>query len=337
MNCHRAILMPVLTAALFAAGRAGADDAIVFSKPASLPTEKANSFMEQAPHQMSDAYNAPSPMFGGTPQADFDAAAGQQLQQQQQFSAEQLKQWQKLLDKKKNWTLLTPEEILGVPTSKKILGLSDAENDERLTVEQRYIRRQERQLDISQTNGLHQSGGFSSPDENPFQKQSSNQQQFNQDQRLGQSARNYFGQPMTAQAGVNPRQSGGMVWKSAFNPSSVAEAKPDLEQAALMERFRAMMEPPQREKPVVPAGFSQPAPPVHDPNMQPMPAYNPAGNSFAPVHDFAGRPTGIVPLPTITGARPALATPEKRKPLVNLPPWMTEDDKPPTAPPQRKF
>ena len=128
-------------------------------------------------------------------------------------------------------------------------------------------------------------------------------------------------------------------WADAFNQPPLAP-KPDKEQQAQMERFRAMMEPPPPEKPVVSAGM----PPLQahrpDPNMQASPAFNPSGNSFTAVRDSASRPYGITPLPPVTGVRPSSAP--KPKPLVEPPPWVKDEtksksSKPPETFVQRKF
>ena len=331
---------PVFVAVLLAARLACADDSIIFSKPADLPTERANSFMEQVPHKMQDSYTAPSSMFGSG-QVEFDRLPGAQMQPQ--LTGEQLKQWQKMLDQKKNWTLMTPEEILGLPTPQKIFGLPDPNDDQRLSVEERYIRRQEQQHNTSATNALRQAGGLADADENPFQRRTAGQPGFGQEVRLGQNARNnYFGQPasaMTGQGADNAAKNGGGFWKSAFNPQAPQSVdRGELEQQASITQIRALMESPQPEKPVaMSAEISRPVAPVRDPNMQVLPTFNQNGNSFRPVADFAGRPSGIMPLPGITAARPPVSISEKRKPLVEVPPWLDDERKAPTTPPVRKF
>src|SRR5580693_8522200 len=70
-------------------------------------------------------------------------------------SPEQVMEWQKLLDNKKNWTLLTPEEILGVPTAEKILGLPEPDDEKNLTVTERYLKRlNDQEQSVSATNAL---------------------------------------------------------------------------------------------------------------------------------------------------------------------------------------
>ena len=45
------------------------------------------------------------------------------------LTSEQQKMLQHSVDNQKNWTLLTPEEILNVPTMQKILGIPDSDDD----------------------------------------------------------------------------------------------------------------------------------------------------------------------------------------------------------------
>jgi len=342
MRNLRSILTPIFAAVLLATHSVCADDSIIFSKPADLPTEKANSFMDQAPRKLQDSYTAPSPLFGNG-QVEFDRLPGPQPTPQ--LTGEQFKQWQKMLDQRKNWTLLTPEELLGLPTPEKIFGLPESESEQRLTVEERYIRRQDRLRATSATNAMRQAGGLMTEDENLFQRRADGQQSFGQDLRPGQSGRNnYFGQPASALAGqgnnsaVNSAaKGGGNFWKSGFNPQPQVVDRREMEQAAALAQIRALMEPPAPAKPSVAADIYHSVTPVRDPNMQVLPTYNQNGNTFRPVANSVGRPIGIMPLPDITGTRPSTSVPEKRKPLVELPPWLEDKKKPPTTPPVRKF
>ncbi|MDR3460363.1 MAG: hypothetical protein P4N60_23285 [Verrucomicrobiae bacterium] len=316
-----------------------AQESIVFTKPADLPTDKANDFMGGGDHKAPGGYNAPSLFLNSKPRADFDILPG--APKPRTPSPEEIKLWQKFTDEKKNWTLMTPEQILGIPTAEQIMGLPDPNHEENLTVEEKYLRRQERERNFSATNAMHRPDDFLKPDNNPFlskndAKNADQFQQFQQDQRngggmLSASRLGAGGSSMlpATDSGRNPDS----IWHSAF--TVVPEIpKPDPQQVAAMERFKAMMEPPVMEKPVAASGFATPAP-VIDHNMQAMPAYNPAGRTFTPLENNIGRPTGLNPLPTVTGQRP-LDTLPKPKPLVKPPPWLSDD--PQTGKPlQRKF
>jgi hypothetical protein len=77
--------------------------------------------------------------------------------------------------------------------------------------------------------------------------------------------------------------------------------------------------------------------PAPDSNLQPLPLFNPLGKSFTPVLNNSTRPTGIKPLPTITGP---YTTPTTVKPAgkAELPPWLSDDTATPKfGMPRRKF
>lgn len=333
-----------LCAALLLAGAwtAGAQESIIFSKPTDNNlTERANSFMEQVPHKLTDSYSAPAPLFGRKPKADFDVLPG--MPKPVPLSPEQIKQMQKNLDQQRNWTLMTPAEILNVPTVEKILGVPDG--NENLTVLELYHKRQDRQRSAASSNALLRAETYWNAEGNPFGGSRADQKK----NAAGLNPQNQFGQPLN-RAGNTALETEQQLRReespwgaSAFDMPPPAP-KPDKEQLAAMERFRAMMLPPQLEKPVVAAAGFTPTPKSKaDPNMQAMPAFNPAGNSFQPIHDNASRPIGIAPLPTVTGFRPQMGKVPKPKPLVEPPPWVKDENKPakPSAAPetflQRKF
>ncbi|HSY17047.1 MAG TPA: hypothetical protein VK815_01875, partial [Candidatus Acidoferrales bacterium] len=288
---------------------AAAQQSVIFSKPGDLPTDKANDFMNSE-HKGAGAVNGPSPMVSAKPRADFDILPG--AQPLRMPSPAEILQWQKAMDEKKNWTLLTPYQILNIPTKEQIMGLPDPNHEENLSTEEKYIRRQERERNASATNAMRRPDGFSSADDNPFESKNDRQQRQNRPDETQSTVRLGPGSSPLApimDGGRNPDS----IWHSAFRVIPEAP-KPDPEQVAAMERFKAMMEPPAAVKPASLSGFSTPATPVVDHNLQPMPDYNPAGRTFVPVQNNAVRPTGLNPLPTVTGQRPLDAAP-KPKPL----------------------
>ena len=123
------------------------------------------------------------------------------------------------------------------------------------------------------------------------------------------------------------------AWSSAFDyPEPVPKKTP--EQLADMERFRAIMDGPTPDKPAAGGLFGPPAPAPVDPNMQALPtSFNPVGQSVAPLQRNIGLPTGLTPLPGVTGPLP---TPKKPTPLVQPPPWMQSSLQNSTMP-QRQF
>ena len=353
MNRHCSILTAVGCLVLLASAVARADEPIVFSTPKDNLTEKANAFMEQQPHKLSGSYNAPKSVFEGEPRTDFDILPG--YKKPRPLSPDELREMDKNLDQQKNWALMTPEEILGVPTAEKILGIPDA--DQNLSVTERYFKRQDRLRNASATNALARAGSLNGQDEGAFQNWRGEQKKNSTDGFSDLNERNRtdrFGNRiangMSLEEATRRKDS---PWSSSFDVPEAAP-KPDKAALAAMERFRAMMEPPQLEKPLATApglatptmsampttpGFSTPSP-----GFQKQDNYNPGGNSFKPVSDSVSRPTGIMPLPTITGTQPAQWKRPKPKPLVEPPPWVAEQNDQnayatpkPGVFPQRKF
>jgi hypothetical protein len=311
----------VFTVTAVFSGRA--EESIIFSKPADKVSERANVFMDQSPRKTPGGAKAPSSIFSSGPEASYDILPGSQPPAP--VSQEQIKQWQKLLDDKKNWILTTPEEIMGVPTAEKILGLPDMSGDDKLSTTERYMKNQERQRNISATNAMRRAdSAWGENLDSPFDSARSERQKSRAG--LGQDLPNNYGQLLNGRLdsrdGMDSAKRSDSPWKSAFIVVP-AQPKPDPEQVASMERFRALMEAPEPEKPVVVSGYSAPSVPKVNPNMEPLPQFNPAGNSFTPMKISAARPTGIAPLPTITGQTVKSSTPQP-KPLTKPPPWLSD-------------
>jgi hypothetical protein len=115
-------------------------------------------------------------------------------------------------------------------------------------------------------------------------------------------------------------QTAGSVWVSPFD-SPAPLPKPTPEQLAGMDRFRALFDPPPPEKTPASEGvFGQPAPvPMPDPNLQVLPLANRSGHSFAALQNDIAKPTGLMPLPSVTGP---VTPPKKASPLAQPPPWL---------------
>jgi hypothetical protein len=297
-----------------------AQQAIQFTKPVDAdPASKANSFLPDNSHHLSAKdFNAPSPLFGSaSPTADFDILPGSPPPVFLPNAA----QWQKYMDQKKNWALLTPGEILGIPTPEKILGITDPLDDPAISLEERYLRRQGQQSEMSASNSLRRA---ESPlwhsdiaGENLFGTTGENARYTGVLMVSGMS-RNagvfIAGTPDPGQ-GVNPIQKTVSAWASPFE-SPPPLPKPTPKQLAGMDRFRAIMAGPAPE--IMPAvgGELAHAP---DPNMQATPFFNPAGQAVAPLSSGLIKPTGITPLSGVTGPQPQ---PKKAAPVVQPPPWL---------------
>lgn len=330
-----------VAALLPAALTAPAQQTIQFTKPSDPDLAgKANSFMPPASanRNAASAFNAPSPMFGSrTPTAAFDVLPGSPNRNADAAIAN-ARQWQKILENKKNWTLRTPEENLGIPTPEEILGIPDPKNDPKLSLEERFLQRLDARSAAAVTNGYHRP-------ENAYWRNDAVKDPLHPPDARSPFAENFGGtapgpaKNLNSLFSLNPNAMPGANQKpdSAWaNPFNLPEPlpKPTPEQLAGMDRFRAMMEPTAPEKTPEPSRYSyQPPVATPDPNMQVLPAFNPAGRSFTPLENNIGRPTGLAPLTAITGARPA---PPKKTPLVQLPPWLSTSPQPFT-PVQRQY
>src|ERR1039457_6470899 len=131
-----------LAAVVMTAMPGAAQQTIQFTRPVDQDlSSKANAFLPAPNHRNSAAaFNAPSSLFGGKDGAvNFDVLPGSP--NQNPVSAASAAQWRKFLDGKKNWTLMTPEEVLGIPTPEKILGITDPKEDPKLSAEERFLPR----------------------------------------------------------------------------------------------------------------------------------------------------------------------------------------------------
>jgi len=315
----------LVLAALAAAMPAAAQQSIQFTTPVNPDqSSKANAFLPASSRNSAGAFNAPTSLFGGSSAtAAFDVLPGSP--QPDAVSAANAMQWQKFLQDKKNWTLSTPEEILGIPTPEKILGITDPNDDPSLSAEERYLQRQDRLEAVAATNGFHH------PDA-AYWRDDSALGSFHPSDADGRFESGLDGAvPGTAKKFTSlfnrnsdelpdAGQKSDSAWANPFGlPEPLPKQTP--EQLAGMERFRALMDPSAPEK--TPESSRPAYQPVAtpDPNMQELPFFNPNGHSFTPLGSGIGRPTGIMPLPGITGPRPA---PEKKPALVQLPPWLSD-------------
>jgi hypothetical protein len=298
---------------------AAAQQPDIFSKPADGLIEK-NAASDQT--GSADSVNASPNIFNNrSSSVKFDILPGASAAPQ--LSGEQAAQWQKFLDGKKNWALMTPAEILGVPTPEKILGIPSKADQEKLTLEERFLQRQENRQTMGATNGFRGNDrGFFGDGNSPFDQSRDDNNYYYQRTDYNRNAAEYDGGNVDPNSihSLAPRQS---PWASAFNFPQ-PPPKPTPAQLAGMERFRALMEPltPEPEKTVAPT-FTPPVPP-QDPYLQRQPDFNPLGRSIArlPSNDnISSHPTGIAPLPSLT--RPYAATPIKPAGLAQPPPWLS--------------
>ena len=237
---------------------------------------------------------------------------------------------QKILEERRNWTLMTPAEILGVTTPEQIMGIRehDASGQEITpTPAERWLARQ----DQSQaTNGLQngaaaESWDFSSDRFNPDGTGRDNPRQF-LDGFPNSAPNNSSGAPVGQNEGAN--------W---LKPSGAAtQPKINLEQQAAVERFRQMLEPSQ---PATSQSGSDgkyfPTPTTTlNPNLG-QTVLNPIGTPFTPLDSGIVKPQALSPLPGITA--PNNPQPDVVPSWMPQPaPWLSQGPQL-FAPPQRKF
>ena len=318
----------VLTAAMPVPGQ----QAIQYTRPADQ--DASNRVDVTAPTRIrrlsSGAFNAPSPLFGDkTPTVSFDALPGSP--NPNAVPAVTAMQWRKFLEGKKNWTLQTPEEILNLPTPEKNMGLPDPKEDPNLSAEERFLQRQDRLAAAGATNGFHH------PDAS-FLRDDSAMNRFQPPVDSRRFVQTMGGAVPGATKNLNPlfnmnpdmpldfNHQSDSAWASPFStPEPLPKATP--EQLEGMDRFRALMEPSAApEKSAAPSRVPYQPIDAPNPNLQTMPAYNPAGRSFSALESVGGKPTGLTPLPGITG--PQRIPANKPVPLVQPPPWLSDSPQP---------
>jgi hypothetical protein len=321
MNPFSSRWLAVLAAA--AAFSAPAQQTIIYSKPADMSADKANSFLPSsnlhagdfnAPHQLFNDYAPslpmPQPMFRANDPSVQDA-----------------------LNRRKNWTLLTPQQILGIQTPEEVLGIPSKTSDKNLSIEEQFLLREGRSGGGIGSNNLAAATFWHQADTaNPFDDKNNNDR------------RDAFRQPLLGTSpgpgdyyNNNPLLNGNrslngpdlkpdLPWTSVFaRPAQPDMPKPTPEQVANMERFQAQLAPSSTlvQTPATP-GYSAPAVHVQDPYLQQQPVVNPAGRAVQSLDDGLqqfSRPTGINPLPTVSTPPP---TPVATRPSwqAQLPPWM---------------
>ena len=272
------------------------------------------------------------------PQSDFGNFSapknGQIFDVPPPSSPDQNSAWKKYQDTQKDWTLMTPAEILNVPTPEGILGIHDP--DEKLSPEERYLKR----LDQAEHETPSAATNSVSPirpefgdniDGNPFTHERENvfRQSETRSGTNGPANRNNMNSVWNSGTFQNPtleieaerRTQANPLWETPFTQEPQT-LKPDPAEQAAMERFQALLEPPKPLEAPTP-DQSVVARPV-DPNMEVLPAYNPAGNSFTPLQPVADRPFGLMAVPGPT-TRHIEATSTQPAWAPKLPPWMNRN------------
>jgi hypothetical protein len=256
-------------------------------------------------------------------------------------SPSQFQRMQRMLDERKNWALMTPEEILGVPTQEKILGIPDRDasgNVKDETVEEQYYEREERLRDPTNN------ADFGMADSAAQWGLSDGQQQQMNPNILSPAGGKPDSSGLMSQF-VNrmpddrtvPGQSPASGWSRSFNLPEPPPG-PTPEQQAAMEQFQQLLQP--HSSPVSDANapasgspfFSSPSAVA----VSGQPAAIPVGASYVPLSSGIAMPAGVTPLPGLLGPTNMGLTTRAPEWKPELPPWLSSGPQPGVIP-QRKF
>jgi hypothetical protein len=287
------------------------DGSVIFSKPADNgPAEPASSLElpDETSSQPFRSLAGPSQRFP-LPQADANAAL------------------QKELEDRKNWTLMTPEEIMGVQTPEQIFGLTEQDPDKNLSPEERYLKRREKAETAAETNALSGANGwehkdlglFDQPDtSDPFSPQYKQTDSSTFSRIFSPAQTSLFGQK-TASSKMTP-------------VSSSSQAKADKEEEEEMARFRALIGevPPPSLSPT-------PALSVSSPSLQPLSQFDALGHPVESRDSDLSKPNELTSLAQFTGSYTPPKKTKKPSWEPQAPPWLSDGSTPPTTPPVRKF
>jgi hypothetical protein len=242
---------------------------------------------------------------------------------------------EKELNDRKNWTLMTPEEIMGLQTPEEIFGLSEQDPDKKLSPEERFLKREEKATSTTATNGIAGDNIFLQKDLGLIDRPDANDPLSPDNKKdnaggtgdfsgvFGSSQDSLFGQKTHAsQFGAGP------------GPSAAAEAKAKLEATAEMDRFRALIgEIPQPGS----SALTTLTPSALSPSLQPISQFDAFGHQLASEVSDPSKPSGLSPLTEFSGFYPTPAKTKRPAWEAKAPPWLSDGVTPPNGPPVRKF
>jgi hypothetical protein len=218
--------------------------------------------------------------------------------------------------------LMTPAEILGVPTPEKILGIPqrDAGAGKNQTAIERYLEREY----AAQTGATNRNAIYNRNPSEEWNASSREQARLNPgfsspENNTNSSAMNSFFGETPDNRNAEANQNAVTVWQKPFASPSVAPAQTP-EQLAAAEGFQKLLQPHSSQSSV--ATFSSYSKTTPDTFLM-QPAASPAGNSFVPLSSGIGMPTGVQPLPGIFGEKKSSTTPVAPEWKPKSPPWMS--------------
>ena len=309
----------------------GPGQSILFSSPDSDTVFSNMPSLSPKPPESPDFGNtlrAPSPFSFSGSAVDTPLPAGAPV-----VSPAETLRMQDLLDRRKNWMLLTPAEILGATTPEKILGIQAhdaAGRPKNLTALERYNERQNQTPPANTNANAFPTWNFSDkqPDTLNFIAGG-----------LGSS--NNLANPLLNPAPDNQTfdgQNGNNSWSKLFgspSPSPVVT----LEQQMNMERFRQLLKPGSSSTAAAAtpslSGIKISLPQTALSSGLGQSALTPIGASFTPLNSGIGKPAEMPKLPSIWSL--SLTSPPSAAAWApQPPPWLSPTPQP-FAVPQRKF
>jgi hypothetical protein len=231
---------------------------------------------------------------------------------------------------KKDWILMTPEEILGVKTPEQILGLDSADDSGKKTATERFLDRQDR-WDAGNTNGSA-AGLF-----NDSSRWSATKEVKLTDQTPGLPGgafQNLSRILETDRPGDSLFQQNQNTGWTPVAPVRRADPAEEARHKADWDQFRELLgEQPERKIAATPANYyDSPAERSRDSSATDPLFSNPFGASVKPVTMTAARPMAPIALSEWGSNKKKVEAPPSWAP--KPPPWLSQD---PNAPMQRKF
>ena len=293
---------------------ATADQTIVVSQPADAAPEKTKS---SVPAISYSAYDFNAPQSSGADFVPEPPAPRPQAMNNNASVGE-------ALDRRKNWMLLTPAQILGVQSPEEVMQGQEPSGTKKLSLEEQFLLRAGQPATASPAkNRLNGTSERTADWDNTSTAQNTidDENPFRPTPPKSEPSTRFFNPFLSAPASVAAEANTRSIWDNSFTQPTPPKPTPD--QIADQERFRALLSPsePPAEQPQMPTRFSVAPTLAPDPFLQALPAVNPAGQGIAPLGNLFSRPAGIQPLP---GIRTPPPPPVASKPSwqAQLPPWM---------------
>jgi hypothetical protein len=349
-----AVLITVFSAqAQRTASRRG--QSILFSSPGSDTVFSNMPSLSPKPPESLDFGNtlrAPPPFSFSGPSVDTPLLPGAPV-----VSPAETLRMQDLLDRRKNWMLLTPAEILGATTPEKILGIQEhdaAGRPKNLTALERYTERQNQTPTVNTNINAFPTwnfsdkrpdtlnsipGGLGSPANmaSPLLNPAPDNQTF-----AGQNRNNrwskLFGSPSPSPVVTMAQQMNMERFRQLLKPGSSATAAATTPSLSGIKTFLPQTELSSGigQSSLTPVGASFPLKLVEFlPLVERQSLLSPAGASFTPLNSGIGKPAEMPKLPSIWSL--SLTSPPSAAAWApQPPPWLSLTPQP-FAIPQRKF